>query len=104
MSRFVFFFSDSPSIQVYFKAIDWISETIIAKKKKKQKGKSWRTGIAIVSSGSECVPRRKWVNGLVVGFVVQEITSEILKSVVLLSRSLDSTKETHLFEINWFEK
>lgn len=94
LSRFVFFFSDSPSIQVYFKAIDWISETIIANKKKKKKGKSWRTGIAIVSSGSECVPRRKWVNGLVVGFVVQEITSKILKSVVLLSRSLDSTKET----------
>lgn len=77
--------------------------------KKKRRKERARIGIAIVSSGSECVPRRKWVNGLVVGFVVQEITSEIWKSVELLSRSLDSTKENqkehiHLFEINWFEE
>lgn len=81
--RFILF-SGSPSILFKFILKQLIGfETIIEKKE-----------LAIVSSGSECVPRRKWVNRLVVGFVVQEITSVKLKSFVqpLLSRFLSLPK------------
>lgn len=69
--RFVLF-SGSPSILFKFILKQLIGfETIIEKKE-----------LAIVSSGLECVPRRKWISRLVVGFIVQEITFVKLKRFV----------------------